>query len=189
MSDSSDTSATDGEQGESAALVRVLGGLLAVLVVACLVGGFLVVREARDRADQDPAERAPSLEVQDRYGEVKKAAEATATALVNIDYRDPQKSFDAVAATATGTFLDQYKSSSDDLVQLVTSFKSVLTGRVVVSAVDDLDADSASVLVATEGKVANAQTGETTQVRNFRLLVTLVRRDGSWLANDLQFVG
>ncbi|MFB9311957.1 hypothetical protein [Nocardioides plantarum] len=166
---------------------RVLLVLAVVLACACVVGAVLVVEQAR--GDDDPDRRAPSLAEQDRYGEAKKAAEATATALVNIDYRSPKKSFDAVAATATGTFLDQYKASSDSLVELVTTFKSVLTGKVAVSAVDDIDADSASVLVATEGKVANAQTGETTQVRNFRLLVKLVRRDGAWLANDLQFVG
>jgi Mce-associated membrane protein len=168
--------------------VRVLLVVAVVLACACVVGGVFVVKEARGDDDK-AAEQAPSAAEQDRYGEVKKAAEATATALVNIDYRKPQKSFDAVAATATGTFLDQYKASADSLVELVTSFKSVLTGKVAVSAVDDIDADSASVLVATEGKVANAQTGKTTQVRNFRLLVKLVRRDGAWLANDLQFVG
>lgn len=170
-------------------LHRVLLVVVAVLAAACVVGGVRVVDEARDRADADPAARTPSTAEQDRYGEAKRAAEATATALVNIDYREPEKSFEAVAATATGTFLDQYQASADSLVDLVTRFKSVLTGEVAVSAVDDIDADSASVLVATEGKVANAQTGETPQVRNFRLLVKLVRRDGAWLANDLQFVG
>ncbi|WP_148612997.1 hypothetical protein [Nocardioides rubriscoriae] len=169
-------------------LVPVLFVVALVLACACVVGGVLVVREARDRAGGSGAQ-TPTAAEQDRYGEVKLAAEATATALVNIDYRDPQKSFDAVAATATGTFLDQYQASADSLVKLVTSFKSVLTGTVAVSAVDDIDADSASVLVATDGKVSNAQTGETTQVRNFRLLVKLVRQDGVWLANDLQFVG
>ncbi|MDO9458266.1 hypothetical protein [Nocardioides sp.] len=162
-----------------------------VLACACVAGGVFVVLEARDRGGSDDASDtgAPSAAEQDRYGEVKVAAEATATALVNIDYRDPDKSFDAVAATSTGTFLDQYKASSDSLVELVTTFKSVLEGSVAVSAVDDIDADSASVLVATEGKVSNAQTGKDTQVRNFRLLVKLVRQDGAWLTNDLEFVG
>lgn len=172
-------------------LVPALFVVALVLACACVAGGVFVVREARDRDDagSGAGTKAPSVAEQDRYGQAKKAAEATATALVNIDYRDPQKSFDAVAATATGTFLDQYKASSDSLVELVTTFKSVLEGTVAVSAVDDIDADSASVLVATEGKVSNAQTGEDAQVRNFRLLIKLVRQDDRWLANDLQFVG
>jgi Mce-associated membrane protein len=170
-------------------LVTVLFVVALVLACACVAGGVLVLEQARDGDGTGSAAARPTAEEQDRYGEVTRAAEATATALVNIDYRDPQKSFDAVAATATGTFLDQYQASADSLVKLVTSFRSVLTGTVAVSAVDDIDADSASVLVATDGKVSNAQTGETTQVRNFRLLVELVRQDGVWLANDLQFVG
>lgn len=160
-----------------------------LLACACVAGGVLVVRESRDRDAGSARTQLPPPEVQARYGEVKRAAEATATALVNIDYRDPDQSFEAVAATATGTFLDQYQASSDSLVELVTSFESVLEGAVVVSAVDDLDADSASVLVATEGTVSNAQTGADSQVRNFRLLVKLVRQDDRWLTNDLEFVG
>ncbi len=172
-------------------LVPVLYVLALVLACACVAGGVFVVQEARERQDAEgtAGERVPTPEEQDRYGEVKKAAEATARALVNIDYRDPDQSFEAVAATATGTFLDQYKASSDSLVELVTTFESVLTGEVAVSAVDDIDADSASVLVATEGTVTNAQTGGDTQARNFRLQIKLVRVDEKWLANDLVFVG
>lgn len=162
-----------------------------LLACACVVGGVLTVLEKddRDKATADPGTSAPSAEEQDRYGEVLRAAEATATAMVNIDYRDPQASIDAVAATATGTFLDQYTASSDSLIELVTSFESVLTGEPVASAVSTVDADSATVLVATEGQVSNAQTAGETQGRNFRFLVTLVRQDDVWLANDLEFVG
>lgn len=161
-----------------------------LLACGCVVGGVFVVLERQERTDADAGgTQAPSAAEQDRYGEVKAAAEATAAALVNIDYRKPEESFDAVAATSTGTFLDQYQSSSNSLVELVTSFKSVLTGEVAVSAVSTVDADSATVLVATEGKVSNAQTGGETQVRNFRILVTLVRQGDAWLTNDLEFVG
>ena len=171
-------------------MVPVLFVVALLLACACVVGGVMVVQESRERDDGAASGgAAPSEAEQDRYGEVKAAAEATATALVNIDYRDPDQSFEAVAATATGTFLDQYQASSDSLVELVTTFESVLEGAVSVSAVDDIDADSASVLVATEGTVSNAQTGEDTQVRNFRLLIKLVRQDDRWLANDLEFVG
>lgn len=168
-------------------LPRALVVAAALLALAAVVLGVLVVRQALD--DPGTAD-VPSAAEQDRYGEVKRAAEATARALVNIDYRDPQASIDAVAATSTGTFLDQYQASSTSLVDLVTSYRSVLEGEVVVSAVDDLDEDSATVLVATEGTVSNAQTGDdTTAARNFRLYLTLVRQDGTWLTNDLEFAG
>lgn len=166
---------------------RLLFGVALLLACACVVGGVLVVREATDD-DAAAAADAPSVEEQDRYGDVRRAAEATATALVNIDYRKPEESFEAVAATATGTFLDQYQASSDSLVELVKAYQSVLVGKVAVSAVDTVDADSASVLVATEGTVRNAETDQDV-VRNFRLRITLVRQDDAWLANDLEFVG
>lgn len=179
------------EPGRRSRLVPALLVVAVLLACACVAGGVVVARQALDAGSDVASDRTrpPSAEVQDRYGEVKKAAEATATALVNIDYRKPEESFDAVAATSTGTFLDQYKASSESLVELVTGFKSVLQGTVVASAVDDLDEDSATVLVATEGTVGNAQTGQDRQVRNFRLYVTLVRQDGTWLTNDLEFAG
>ncbi|WP_139978492.1 hypothetical protein [Nocardioides litoris] len=169
--------------------VTALAVVVVLLAGAVVVGGVATWRERSDRSSAAGEDRPPSVAVQERYGAVLAAARATATALVNIDYRSPQDSQDAVAATATGTFLDQYEASSQSLVQLVTSFKSVLEGEVVEAAVDDLDADSATVLVATEGTVSNAQTGEDRQARNFRLYITLVNTDGRWLTNDLEFAG
>lgn len=164
-----------------------------VLAGACVVGGgVVVVQQARDdasAAEEDPGAAAPSAAEQERYGEALRAAEATAEALVNIDHRDPEASFEAVRETATGTFLEQYDASAGSLVDLVTQFESVLTGSVVASAVSSLDQDDATVLVATDGTITNAQTGEDAQARNFRILVRLVREDDRWLTDDLEFVG
>ena len=160
-------------------LVLYLVALL--LACACVAGGVLVLRERGDR--QDAAARA------DRYGEVIEAAEATALAMVNIERDDPQASIDAVAATATGTFLEQYQSSAASLVELVDLFEATLTSTVSSSAVSTLDSDSASVLVATEGEVSNSATGGEVSARYFRFLIKLVRQDGVWLANELEIVG
>ncbi len=151
-----------------------------------------MVQQSREDArteQESPQTLAPSTAEQERYGEALRAAEATAVALVNIDYRDPDASFDAVRGTSTGTFLEQYDASAGSLVDLVTQFESVLSGEVVSSAVSSIDADDATVLVATDGTVSNAQTGEDAQARNFRILVRLVREDDRWLTNDLEFVG
>ncbi len=175
---------TDGTPARRTTILYLLALLLACLVV---VGGVLSVRAHGERDGGELS--APSVAEQERYGDALAAAAATATALVNIDYRDTQASFDAVAATATGTFLEQYRASSDSLVELVTEFESVMTGEVVTSAVSSLDDDGATVLVATTGDVSNAQTGGKPQLRNFRILVTLVRDDDAWLTDDLDFVG
>lgn len=166
------------------------GALYAVvlaLACACVVGGVLVYVDMG--SEPEGALAAPTVAEQQRYGAVKRAAEETATALINIDYRNPGQSREAVSATATGKFLEQYQASSKSLEELVTQYKSVMEGQVVTSAVSNVDEDSATVLVATEGEVRNAQTGDDVQARNFRLLVELVRQDGEWLTSGLDFVG
>ncbi len=174
-----------------ARLPTILYVVALVLACACVSGGVVIWQQDRSdarTAAESPESLPPSPAQAARYGAAAKAAEATAVALLNIDYRDPQASFDAVAQTATGTFLDQYKASSESLVELVTQYESVQTGEVDSVAVSRLDADDATVLVAASGTVTNLQTGEDGQLRVYRILITLVDQDGVWLTEDLEFV-
>lgn len=160
-----------------------------VLAGACVVGGVLAWRHHQDLADQDPATKAPTAAQQAAYGQATSAAESTVEGLINIDYRDPEKSYDAVSSTATGDFLDQYRSSTQSLGKLVKTYQAVQKGDVVASAVSTIDADSATVLVYAQATLRNAQTGEDQEARTYRMLVGLVRSDGDWLTSSLEFVG
>ncbi len=159
----------------------VLAALAALLLVVCVVGGYAAYREHDNRT----AARAE----QERYGAVLSAARQTATAFVNIDYRDPQASFDAVAAGATGEFLEQYEGSTQSLVELLRTNESVMTGAVRAAAVTGLDADSATVIVATNGSVTNVSSNDEQTARDFRLRLDLLLVSGEWRTNNLEFVG
>ena len=63
-----------------------------------------------------------------------------------------------------------------------------MQGRVVWTGVVSLDQDSATVLAATTGTVANVSTGNQPVARNFRLQIQLVKVGGRWLTSDLQWV-
>ena len=63
-----------------------------------------------------------------------------------------------------------------------------MDGKVLWAGVVDVDKDSATVLAATTGTVANNSTQNKPIVRNFRLQLELVYEDGKWLTRDLQFV-
>ncbi|CAN5487058.1 hypothetical protein BH11ACT8_BH11ACT8_05740 [soil metagenome] len=163
-----------------------------VLACACVSGGVVIWQQHRSdvRAEREVPDTLPPTSAEaDRYGDVKRAAEATALSLLNIDYQDPQASFDAVAETATGTFLKQYEASSSSLVDLVKQYHSVQVGEVDTSAVSSVDAADANVLVAASTTVTNLQTGPDGQARVYRMLVKLVRDGDTWLTNDLEFVG
>jgi Mce-associated membrane protein len=151
-----------------------------LLAVLALIGGVLVFREHQVRSRD--------AEAQQRYGAVQKAASAEVLALLNIDYRNPDATIKKVRAGATADFASQFDKATGGLVQLTAEAKSVMTAKVLWAGVVDLDADSASVIVATTGTVLNTETGNKAAARNFRIKVGLTRKDGRWLTSALDFV-
>ena len=163
---------------------RVLNIVLyaAVLLVAC---GCVVLGV---KAWQTHGERADDQAEQERYGDVLESARNEAEAFINIRYDKAQDSIDAVAAGATGDFKDQYTKRTDDVRDILRQNRSVMDGKVLWAGVVDVDKDSATVLAATTGTVANKTTNNKPVARNFRLQLDLVYEDGTWLTRDLQFV-
>ena len=104
--------------------------------------------------------------------------------------RMTERRFPAVVADgATGEFKKQYSNSTKGVLQVIKQEKSSMEGKVLWAGVVDVDEDSATVIAATSGTVANQQTNNQPVARNFRLRLDLVRENGRWLTNDLQFVG
>ena len=169
------------EQRSRVRLNLALYLLVLLLAAVCVVGGVM--------AWQARAERAADEVAQERYGEVLAAATTEAEAFINIRYDEAQASIDAVAEGATGKFKEQYSSSSEEVIEVLEQNRSVMEGEVLWAGVVDLDPDSATVIAATEGTVANRQTENRPVVRNFRLKLSLVLEDGRWLTSDLEFVG
>ena len=159
----------------------VLYAVALLLGCGVVFGGVLVHQERQDR------QRASAE--QERYGEVLASARKEIEAFVNIDYTDAQKSIDAVAAGATGDFAKQYDTSTKDVVKILTRAKSVMEGKVLWAGVVDADKDSASVIVATSGTVANTSTGNKPVARQFRIKVDLVREKDAWKTSNVEFVG
>jgi Mce-associated membrane protein len=154
---------------------------MVLLACLCVVGGVMVW-QAHDSRELARAE-------QERYGDVLAAAREEAEAFINIRYDDARASTDRVAEGATGEFKKQYSSSTEGVLQVLKQERSVMEGDVLWAGVVDVDQDSATVIAATSGTVANKQTGNQPVARNFRIRLDLVLEDGRWLTNDLQFVG
>ena len=159
----------------------VLYAVALLLGCGVVFGGVLVHQERQDR------QRASAE--QERYGEVLASARKEIEAFVNIDYTKAQESIDAVAAGATGDFAKQYDTSTKDVVKILTRAKSVMEGKVLWAGVVDADKDSASVIVATSGTVANTSTGNKPVARQFRIKVDLVDEGGEWKTSNVEFVG
>jgi len=159
----------------------VLSVLVLLVAALCVLGGLDVYRTHGERAD--------AAVQQERYGAVLAAATAEAEAFINIDYRHAQESIAGVARGATGKFRQQYDTSSEGVTRVLRRNRSVMDGKVVSAGVVDVGRDSATVIVATSGTVANTRTGNKPVERSYRLQLHLVRAGGRWLTSDLQFVG
>jgi Mce-associated membrane protein len=152
-----------------------------LLACLCVVGGVMAWRthDSRERAQAE----------QERYGDVLAAATDEANAFVNIRYDDLESSVERVTDGATGSFKKQYSKLQEGVLDVLKREKSVMEGKVLWAGVVDVDQDSATVIVATSGTVANQQSNNQPVARNFRLRLDLVLENGRWLTNDLQFVG
>jgi Mce-associated membrane protein len=161
--------------------IRLLYLVALALACACVAGGVLAVDARGDRAE--------AKESQERYGAVLASARAETEAFINIDYREAQESIDKVAAGATGEFKKQYTESVDSVIEVLTEAESVMDGTVKWAGVVSLDDDSARVIAATTGTVANKASGGDPVARNFRIQLDLVLVEGEWLTSNLEFVG
>jgi Mce-associated membrane protein len=157
-----------------------LAAVTLVLAAVCVVGGVLVVREHQDRQGQRSA--------QARYGDVLAAARTEVLAMLNFDYRKPQESLDAVAAGATGDFAKQYQEHAPGELDELRKNRSVMVGKIDWAGVEDVDADSATVIAATSGTVSNRATKDQPVARSFRVKVELVREGDTWKTANLEFV-
>lgn len=162
-------------------LTRTLYVLLVLLLCACALGGWRVWTERSDRAD--------AAEQQERYGEVLDAANDLTTAFINIDYRNIQESLDAVAKLSTGEFKKEYAAAGGPFEELMGQQESIRVGEVVWSGVVSVDADSARVITATKGTVANKATEGKPFAEYFRLQLDLQLVKGEWLTSSVEFVG
>jgi Mce-associated membrane protein len=154
--------------------------LVAVLVLACVVGGVQAAhaRDSRERSETQ----------QERYAATVAAAEDVATAFVNVRYDTADRDLGRIADLATGPLREKYVGAVDRFVAALRRERTVTAGSVVWAGVVRVDARSATVLVATSGTRADRDTDGKPQPRDLRLRLELVLVDGAWLASDIREV-
>lgn len=156
---------------------RALAAVLAVVLVALVVGCVLVARSSTP----------PDDDLTGAQHEVAAAARAEVLAFFRVDHRDMDPLADAVLAGATGDFAEQYAAQRDRLVRQAVRTRATSTGEVVSLGVSEVDDDSAVVVVAANSTVTNTRSDKP-QVRFYRIRLELVREGGLWLTSDVEFV-
>jgi Mce-associated membrane protein len=162
-----------------AALTAVLVPLLVLGLIAC---GYLAFRLGHpDEEPLNPVSGAAALPSD------KDRAKANATAqqfALRMDDVDGTK-FDAYVKRIEALLTTKAKAKNKEVFstmgQTYAAAKIQGTGKILLSAVADLDADSATVLVAHD---ATVKTTQGTLVHHYRWNVELAKVDGKWLVDD-----
>lgn len=112
-----------------------------------------------------------------------RAARDLARAYSNLSWQDARADVDRVATLATGDFRASWSAAAGELVRRTVENRATTTGTVVATGVEHATPEEAVVLVTAAGAVQLGDAEE--QQRPLRLIVTLQRVDGRWLASDL----
>ncbi|ROR91279.1 hypothetical protein [Nocardioides aurantiacus] len=156
-------------------------GLLALALVATAV---VVWTRPATGGTGDGAAR----ELSRQQWEVTEAASAEVEAFLTVDHEAMTEVVAQVMDGATGTFRDEYDAGRARLVARTAA--SDVTARAVVRAValGRVTSSTAEVLVAADARVTNDQSRGREQLRQHRLRLVMVERDGRWLTEQLEFV-
>lgn len=170
------TERTDAPEGapEDSRLPWLVTGVLALALVGLVVATVLVWRAAQPRSDDDGAVGVAEQVVRNFNG---------------LDHRDPEKGVEAVLDLATGSFEEEYRDLSEQVVKNLVDKKLTLTADIPDngSALEYLSEDEAQVLVAVN--VTTTAPNGVSDTRLQRARVVLTWEDDRWLVSDLQDVG
>ncbi|HET7682745.1 MAG TPA: hypothetical protein VFK34_03660 [Marmoricola sp.] len=159
-------------------LVPVLG---IVLVLALAAAAFLFYRYAR--FDEGPASFAadgPTVSDRDRSAALA-VTEQFALRMDNIDGKDVKGYTEGVLDLLTTKGKTNFKKQFDALQKVGVDPKTKGEGKVLATAIAEMDDDSATTMVVHDSVVTTSQ-GSTG--RHYRWTVNLRKVDGDWLVDD-----
>jgi Mce-associated membrane protein len=159
--------------------LATVGAVVAVLVVVAAllsVTGYMLWQHRN--ADQ----------LQHRNAEFAAAARQGVVNLMSLDYTHAQESVQRVIDDSTGKFKSNFEDGAGDLIKALTDAKVITKVTVNNAAVESMDNDSATVLVAaTSQRTGPDAPKEDQQPRVWRVVVSLVREGDQVKMSDIEF--
>jgi Mce-associated membrane protein len=153
----------------SATPVAIAAGALVVAVAGAVVTAVELQR--LDHSQRATDDRASALA----------AGRQIAVDIAEYDYRHIDQDFSRVDNEATGQFKQQFGTSAAGVRDAIVAVKAVSTAQVASAGVVNAGSRSATVVVALNRTVVNAQAPKGT-TSAFGLQISLQRTSGRWLA-------
>ena len=152
----------------------VLVGLLALL-------GLLLVQRSDDRS-RDAARTSAVA-----------AGRQEALALTSISFQHPLQDLNRIIAGATGQLAREFTAQRAQLPAALQRIRSTSAGTVLAAGLVQLssNAQTAKVSVAVDATVSTQPASGPAQssLKHYRMVITLQKLHGRWLASDVAFAG
>lgn len=127
-------------------------------------------------------------QLQHRNAEFTAAARQGVVNLMSLDYTNAQQSVQRVIDDSTGKFKSNFEDGAGDLIKALQGAKVITKVTVNNAAVESMDKDSATVLVAaTSQRTGPDAPKEDQQPRVWRVVVSLVREGDQLKMSDVEF--
>lgn len=154
-------------------VVVLLSALAAALIVS-LVLLAAVWHGAADRRSLDGAE-----------ADALAAAKGYAVDVTTYNYARLDKDFSWVDNGATPSFAKQYRDANKPLRSIITKLKATAKGSVSEASATAQSTSKVKVLVFIDQAITNSSS-KSTKTDHSRVVMSMVKRDGRWLVDDVQ---
>jgi Mce-associated membrane protein len=154
-----------------------IAAALTVLIIAALLTGCGYIYWNHRQAQAEVQHRA----------EFEAAARQGVVTLMSLDFNRAKQDVQRIIDSSTGQFKTDFQNTADDFVKVATESKAVTETNVTATAVEKMDTDTATVLVAATSRVTNAA-GAKQEPRAWRLSVNLARDGGQLKLAKVEFV-
>ena len=155
---------------------RAAVALITVIAVTATVFATIFGWKLKDRDDLDTAARQASA-----------AAQTYAVALTSIDSQHIDENFTTVLNGATGDFKNMYSQSSTQLKTLLVQNRAVSKGQVLDASIESASPNRVVVMLFVDQTITNSVSPDP-RVDRSRILITMDRVGGRWLASKVEMV-
>lgn len=164
-------------RGGRALVVRIVAMTLAVLCTGALiaVSAYMVTQHRR------------VLDQEKLNSEYVAAGRQSVVTLMSLDFNNAEEDVKRIIENSTGSFKTDFEDQAEDFVKVAQDSKVVTDVTVTAAAVEKMNKDSATVLVAATSRVTNAA-GAKQEPRAWRLSVDLQRDGGQIKMAKVEFV-
>ena len=156
---------------------RALWALVALLLLAAAALGATRGREAYTAYRTDQA-----------HAEAVAAARQLAVNFVTVDFQQVDRDTARVRAGATGTFLESYTTSVEELKKVIVQNKTVSRAERTEAALVSGDLDSAVALVGVVAPTTNTSVPDG-EKKTYRMRLELRKVSDAWKVENHEFVG